>query len=72
MNRRTLISLALGTLSYGSVTGVAAAQSAGKATARAPASPLIVLDPGHGGRDPGAIGRLGTQEKDVVLAICRG
>jgi N-acetylmuramoyl-L-alanine amidase len=30
--------------------------------------PLVVLDPGHGGRDPGAIGSAGTREKDVVLA----
>lgn len=29
----------------------------------------IVVDPGHGGRDPGAIGPGGTQEKDVNLAI---
>ncbi len=29
----------------------------------------IVIDPGHGGHDPGAIGQNGTQEKDVVLAI---
>lgn len=29
----------------------------------------IVIDPGHGGKDPGAIGRYGTREKDVVLAI---
>lgn len=33
--------------------------------------PLVVLDPGHGGRDPGAIGRRGTQEKDVVLACAQ-
>ena len=32
---------------------------------------VIVLDPGHGGRDPGAIGRKGTREKDVVLAVAR-
>ena len=30
--------------------------------------PLVVLDPGHGGRDPGAIGGGGTQEKRIVLA----
>lgn len=29
----------------------------------------IVVDPGHGGHDPGAIGPSGIQEKDVVLAI---
>ncbi|MBT1076719.1 N-acetylmuramoyl-L-alanine amidase [Geobacter grbiciae] len=29
----------------------------------------IVVDPGHGGHDPGAIGAGGTQEKDVVLAL---
>jgi N-acetylmuramoyl-L-alanine amidase len=31
----------------------------------------IAIDPGHGGEDPGAIGRRGTREKDVVLAIAR-
>ena len=33
--------------------------------------PIIVLDPGHGGEDPGAIGPSGLREKDVVLAIAR-
>ncbi|MEP7247554.1 MAG: N-acetylmuramoyl-L-alanine amidase, partial [Gammaproteobacteria bacterium] len=32
---------------------------------------VIAVDAGHGGQDPGAIGRNGTQEKDVVLAIAR-
>jgi len=32
---------------------------------------LVALDPGHGGEDPGAIGRGGTREKDIVLAIAR-
>lgn len=29
----------------------------------------IVLDPGHGGRDPGAIGPNGTKEKDIALQV---
>jgi N-acetylmuramoyl-L-alanine amidase len=32
---------------------------------------IIAVDAGHGGTDPGAIGRNGTQEKDVTLAIAR-
>jgi N-acetylmuramoyl-L-alanine amidase len=29
----------------------------------------VAIDPGHGGEDPGAIGRYGTMEKDVVLSV---
>jgi N-acetylmuramoyl-L-alanine amidase len=29
----------------------------------------IVIDPGHGGRDPGAVGQLGTFEKDLALQV---
>ncbi len=32
---------------------------------------IIVIDPGHGGEDPGAMGRRGTMEKEVVLAMGR-
>ena len=31
----------------------------------------IALDPGHGGEDPGAVGRGGSLEKNVVLSIAR-
>ncbi len=29
----------------------------------------IVIDPGHGGKDPGAVGRRGTREKDITLKV---
>ncbi|MBX9705770.1 MAG: N-acetylmuramoyl-L-alanine amidase, partial [Gammaproteobacteria bacterium] len=31
----------------------------------------VVIDPGHGGKDPGTTGHRGTHEKDVVLAIAK-
>jgi N-acetylmuramoyl-L-alanine amidase len=35
------------------------------------AKKIIVIDPGHGGEDPGAIGKRGTYEKNIVLVIGR-
>ena len=32
---------------------------------------IVAIDPGHGGEDPGAIGRRGTREKDVTLSIAK-
>lgn len=32
---------------------------------------IVVLDPGHGGEDPGAVGATGLTEKSVVLSIAR-
>jgi N-acetylmuramoyl-L-alanine amidase len=32
---------------------------------------VVAIDPGHGGRDPGSIGRDKTFEKDVALAVAR-
>ena len=52
--------------------GTAQNQSAAVITNRKTARAIVVvLDPGHGGEDPGAIGRRGTREKDVVLTIAR-
>ena len=31
----------------------------------------IIIDPGHGGKDPGTVGRRGLKEKNVVLDIAR-
>lgn len=33
--------------------------------------PRLVIDPGHGGKDPGALGVGGLREKDVTLSIAR-
>lgn len=45
----------------------------GAGSAAPPARPLrtVVIDPGHGGGDTGAVGRQGTMEKDVNLAVAR-
>ena len=40
--------------------------------ARVPGRPIVLIDPGHGGRDPGAPGVSGaSQEKDLTLAMAR-
>ena len=31
----------------------------------------IIIDPGHGGKDPGAIGYRGTKEKDITLDVAK-
>ena len=58
------------------VAGSAAAKTAAAAatqteTKKSGRKPIIVIDAGHGGKDPGAIGRTGVREKDVVLSVAR-
>jgi N-acetylmuramoyl-L-alanine amidase len=51
----------------GSAQAISTRQRSGAAGAK----PMVVLDPGHGGKDPGAIGVSGTYEKQVALAAAR-
>ncbi len=40
-------------------------------SSKTPTGVLVVIDPGHGGRDPGTIGRKGTKEKAIVLQVSK-
>lgn len=42
-----------------------------KPKTKKPGAKLVMLDPGHGGIDTGAIGKNGSKEKHVVLAIAK-
>ena len=48
------------------------AESVKSAETKAPPKKhVIIIDAGHGGKDPGCIGRGGTREKDVVLSVAK-
>ena len=59
--------------------GTGASKSAGRRSRRASklktkrgaSRPVVVIDPGHGGVDPGALGKSNVYEKDVVLAVAK-
>ena len=64
----------MGEARQGSLTVEIAPSVAGVAVteARAPGRPIVVIDPGHGGRDPGAISVSGAAtEKSLTLALAR-
>ncbi len=56
-------------------TGANIATTATSTTAKKSTVPTqkytIVVDAGHGGKDPGCIGKGGTREKDIVLSVAR-
>lgn len=61
-------------LPAGTVGALLAARpaTAAPATPKPPRQPpVLVIDPGHGGKDPGAIGPQGVMEKQVTLDIAR-
>ena len=48
------------------------AESVKSAETKAPPKKhVVIIDAGHGGKDPGCIGRGGTREKDVVLSVAK-
>lgn len=76
MNRRSVLRLVIGASAAGFVRPIpagAARPGPTEAPARKPSPPgnrpLVVIDAGHGGRDPGAVGARGTLEKDITLDL---
>jgi N-acetylmuramoyl-L-alanine amidase len=75
-HRRDVLAALAGLTAFGgglnAAMSAASAQQAKKSLGKPippPRPKLVALDPGHGGRDPGALGVRGTQEKGVVWTI---
>ncbi|MBI3419977.1 MAG: N-acetylmuramoyl-L-alanine amidase [Proteobacteria bacterium] len=73
LTRRRLLMLGAGLVTTLSLRVPGAFAAEGKTLRvplRKPRPPrLLMIDPGHGGHDPGAIGTMGTLEKDVTLDV---
>ena len=70
-SKATGAAAARGRVANAGAAAPAAQPVAAHALPAAPRDLVVALDAGHGGEDPGAIGRDGTREKDVTLAIAR-
>jgi N-acetylmuramoyl-L-alanine amidase len=68
--RRRVLGAIVGAIAGWALDSVSA-RAAGRATPPVRRVPTVVIDPGHGGVDPGAISGNGVYEKDVVLATAR-
>lgn len=55
---------------YRSVTGYLEARQV-SALSWALVGKIVVVDPGHGGRDPGAVGKSGVKEKEITLQVAK-
>jgi len=53
------------------LSGMGAAVPVPRSKPRPPELPLIVIDAGHGGQDPGATAVNGVHEKDITLSVAR-
>lgn len=75
LHRRDLLAALSGLTAFGLGTVDAWAKTPAPKSIKKPMPPprpkLVFLDPGHGGKDPGAQGVRGTKEKSVVMAIAR-
>ena len=56
---------------YGSMSEYTTASAMPTTAITASRKYVVVIDAGHGGKDPGCIGKGGTREKDIVLSVAK-